>query len=175
MKNANLFTIDVTKIHEPAPKEGPYGFPVCGSSNAHARCAIFATDMRICLKLPQGLYYMSANSKGSGETALMRRLAWAFAGRLCDKYPFPIAWLNYLVTNLIRIELIGLGCDVWLRTVDNMVNDTAHSAFFLRAKLLDSENEKKYLKVNHNIDRVKLKSVFKHVQIAQIQIILRMR
>ena len=36
----------------------------------------------------QGLYYMSANSKGSGETALMRRLARAFAGRRCDKYTF---------------------------------------------------------------------------------------
>ena len=29
---------------------------------------------------------MCANSEGSGETAQMRRLAWAFAGRLCDKY-----------------------------------------------------------------------------------------
>ena len=49
--------------------------------------------LQICvgffLKLPQGLYNMSANSKGSDETALMRRLARAFAGRLCD-YPFPM-------------------------------------------------------------------------------------
>ena len=29
---------------------------------------------------------MCKNSEGSGETAQMRRLAWAFAGRLCDKY-----------------------------------------------------------------------------------------
>ena len=29
---------------------------------------------------------MCANSEGSGETARMHRLAWAFAGRLCDKY-----------------------------------------------------------------------------------------
>ena len=29
---------------------------------------------------------MCANSEGSDETARMRRLAWAFAGRLCDKY-----------------------------------------------------------------------------------------
>ena len=29
---------------------------------------------------------MCANSEGSGETARMRRLAWAFAGRLYDKY-----------------------------------------------------------------------------------------
>ena len=28
-----------------------------------------------CPKLPEGLYYTSANSKGSGEIALMRRLA----------------------------------------------------------------------------------------------------
>ena len=38
------------------------------------------------LKLPQGTYYMFAISKDSGETALMCRHA--FAGRLCDKYPF---------------------------------------------------------------------------------------
>ena len=36
--------------------------------------------------LLQGLYYMSPNSIGSGETALKRSLALAFAGRLCDKY-----------------------------------------------------------------------------------------
>ena len=28
-----------------------------------------------------------ANSKGSGENARERRLAWAFSGRLCDKMP----------------------------------------------------------------------------------------
>ena len=38
-----------------------------------------------CLKLPQCLYYMSAYSKGSGESACMHRFAWAFAGHLCDK------------------------------------------------------------------------------------------
>ena len=35
-----------------------------------------------------GLYYMSANSKGSGETVLMCRLTRAFAGCICDKYTF---------------------------------------------------------------------------------------
>ena len=29
---------------------------------------------------------MYANSEGPGETARMRRLAWAFAGRLYDEY-----------------------------------------------------------------------------------------
>ena len=59
------------------------------------RSPLFWLQMRFCLKLPQVLYYMSANSKGSGETALMRRLARAFVGRLCDKYPFPMCWLEY--------------------------------------------------------------------------------
>ena len=47
-----------------------------------------------CLTLPRGLCYMSANSKRSGETALMRRLAWAFAGHLCDKCLFLMCWIN---------------------------------------------------------------------------------
>ena len=47
-----------------------------------------------CLKLPQGLYYMSAISKGSGKTELLCRLAGAFGGRLCDKYLFLMCWLK---------------------------------------------------------------------------------
>ena len=39
-------------------------------------------------------YFMCANSKGSGETARMCRLAWALAGRLCDKYHNLMNWLN---------------------------------------------------------------------------------
>ena len=38
---------------------------------------------------------MWANSEGSGETARMRRLAWAFAGRLCDKFHNLVSWLIY--------------------------------------------------------------------------------
>ena len=36
---------------------------------------------------------MCANSEGSGETVPMRRLAWAIAGRLCDKYHNQMSWL----------------------------------------------------------------------------------
>ena len=43
---------------------------------------------------------MSANSKGSGEPTLKRRLAWAFAGRLYDKYPFFMCWHIYLIQRL---------------------------------------------------------------------------
>ena len=45
---------------------------------------IGATNRHILPELSQSLYYISANSKGSGETTLMRRLAWAFVGRLCN-------------------------------------------------------------------------------------------
>ena len=65
------------------------------SSNAHAqpsngaRCLIFGQTLRL---LP---YFMCANSEGSGETVRMWRLAWAFAGRLCDKYHDLMSWLIY--------------------------------------------------------------------------------
>ena len=49
-------------------------------SSEWARCLIFGWTLRL---LP---YFMCANSEGSGETARMRRLDRAFAGRLCDKY-----------------------------------------------------------------------------------------
>ena len=43
--------------------------------------------------LPLLPYLMCANSEGSGETAQMRRLTWAFAGRPCDKYHNLMSWL----------------------------------------------------------------------------------
>ena len=47
---------------------------------------------RIFRPLP---YFMCANSEGSGETTRMRRLAWAFHGRICDKYHSLMCWLNW--------------------------------------------------------------------------------
>ena len=41
-------------------------------------------------------YFMCANSEVSGETARMRRLAWAFAGRLCGKYHNLMSWLKWI-------------------------------------------------------------------------------
>ena len=40
---------------------------------------------------------MCANSEGSGESARKRRLAWAFAGRLCDKYHNLMSWLIFIL------------------------------------------------------------------------------
>ena len=67
------FVVVQMRMHKPL-----FGLQICG----------------FCLKVPQGLYFMSATSKGLGETALMRRFAWAFADRPCDKYPFRMAWPN---------------------------------------------------------------------------------
>ena len=64
------------------------------SSNAHAqpssgaRCLIFGWTLR-----PLS-YFMCVNSEGSGETALICRLACAFPGRLCDKYHNLMSWLK---------------------------------------------------------------------------------
>ena len=61
------------------------------SSNARAQSPILATGSFLCLKFSQGLRTRTAKS-------LMRILAWTFAGRVCDKYPFlmrsPPFWLQ---------------------------------------------------------------------------------
>ena len=60
-----------------------------------ARCLIFSQTLRL---LP---YVMCVNSEGSGETARMPRLAWAFAGRLCDKYHHLMSWLILYVNRAL--------------------------------------------------------------------------
>ena len=61
----------------------------------HEQSPIWASDMLFSPEASSGLYYMSANSIGSGETALTRRLTRAFAGRLYDKYSFLMCWVIY--------------------------------------------------------------------------------
>ena len=51
------------------------------------RCLIIG---RTHCQLP---YLRCANGEGSGETARMHRLAWAFGVRLCDKYHNLMSWL----------------------------------------------------------------------------------
>ena len=62
-------------------------------------------------------FYMCANSEGSGETARMRRLAWAFAGRQCDikyhkcglqmsTYYQELVWVNINVILSITLCLV---------------------------------------------------------------------
>ena len=84
-KIATLIRNENESTHE---KKRSYNFTTCCSSNTHAQSPIlgYRNAGFFCLKLkqPQGLYYMSANV----ETKLKRRLAWAFAGRPCDRIPF---------------------------------------------------------------------------------------
>ena len=76
---------------------GTFRLPLTHFSNTHAqpssgaRCLVFGRTLRL---LP---YFKCANSEGSGETAWMCRFAWAFAGRLCDKYHNLISWLISLI------------------------------------------------------------------------------
>ena len=92
------------------------------SSNMHAqpssgdKCLIFGWTL--CL-LP---YFMWANSEGSDETTQMRRLAWAFAGRLCDKYHNLMSWLKFNISSQLTVIHI---CDktdkeaIWRQFKDN--------------------------------------------------------
>ena len=60
----------------------------------------FKCSFAVSLNHLLGPYYMSAKSKGSGKAALMRRLARAFAGRLCVCTLFHVmvqivfGWIN---------------------------------------------------------------------------------
>ena len=53
---------------------------------AHAQPFKGARDLAFGLKVPLDSLLVWASSRGSGETARMRRLAWTFAVRLGDKY-----------------------------------------------------------------------------------------
>ena len=68
---------------------------------------------------------MCANSEGSGETVRMRRLAWAFAGRLCDKYHNLMSWLIFCVTHVAH----KVACSYWtiFRKTDRAVSITKWS------------------------------------------------
>ena len=55
-------------------------------STGHAQPFRGARDLAFCLKVPLDPLFVWASSEGSGETARMRRLAWTFAARICDKY-----------------------------------------------------------------------------------------
>ena len=71
------------------------------------RCPNFGRTLRLLS------YFMCANSEGSGETARMRRFAWALAGRLCDKYYNIMSWLNCCYFFILTGPLEILGSDIW--------------------------------------------------------------
>ena len=56
---------------------------------------------------------MCVNSEGSGETARMPRLTWAFAGRLCDKYHNLMSWLIVPYIKEITVNKDIFGKEFW--------------------------------------------------------------
>ena len=65
------------------------------SLTAHAQPLRGARDLAFCLKVPLDSLPVWASSKGSGETARMRRLAWTFAARTGDKYQIRLTRSNW--------------------------------------------------------------------------------
>ena len=65
-------------------------------STAHAQPFRGAMDLAFCLKVSLDSMLVWASSEGSGETARMRRLAWTFAARICDKYQIRLTRSNYM-------------------------------------------------------------------------------
>ena len=61
---------------------------------AHVQTFRGARDLAFCLKVPLDSLLVWASSKGSGETARIRRLAWTFAARIGDKYQIRLARPN---------------------------------------------------------------------------------
>ena len=77
---------------------------------AHAQPFRGARDLAFCLKVPLDPPLVWASSKGSGETARMRRLAWTFAARIGDKYQIRLTrsiWCFYFLLHsfLSRINV----------------------------------------------------------------------
>ena len=66
---------------------------------AHAQPFRGARDLAFCLKVPLDSLPVWASSGGSGETARMRRLAWTFAARICDKYQIRLTRSIYTTQN----------------------------------------------------------------------------
>ena len=71
-------------------------------STAHAQPFRGARDLAFCLKVPLDSLLVWASSGASGETALMRRLAWTIAARIGDKYQIRLTrptWQLFLINH----------------------------------------------------------------------------
>ena len=96
---------------------GTFCPPYTHSSNTHAqpssgaRCLMFGLTLRLLL------YFMCANSEHSGETAQMHRLAWALAGRLCDKYHNLICWLIWCILKCFNLKQSNVECHGKMETL----------------------------------------------------------
>ena len=76
--------------------------PAWQISTAHAQPFRGAMDLAFCLKVPLDSLLVWASSEGSGETARMRKLAWTFAARICDKYQIRLTRSILLVCYFLK-------------------------------------------------------------------------
>ena len=82
---------------------------------AHAQPFRGARDLAFCLKVHLDSLLVWASSKGSGETARMRRLAWTFAARICDKYQIRLTRSNCSFGRVERTHhWLGTMLQFWL-------------------------------------------------------------
>ena len=72
---------------------------------AHAQQFRGPRDLAFCLKVPLHSLLVWASSEGSGETARMRRLAWAFAARIDDKHQIHLTRSNYQTLLSLSLSL----------------------------------------------------------------------
>ena len=70
-------------------------------STAHVQPFRGARDLVSCLTVPLDSLLIWASSEGSGETARMRKLAWTFAARICDKYQIRLTRPTIMIVTLI--------------------------------------------------------------------------
>ena len=88
----------------------------------HVQQSTEATRLMFCQTLRLLPYFMCANSEGSGATAWMRSLAWAFAVRLCDKYHNLISWLKCSWLSSLEVHahtIKTLPCINWLAWIED--------------------------------------------------------
>ena len=70
---------------------------------AHAQPFRGARDLAFCQKVPLDSLLVWARREGSGETVLMRRLAWTFAARIGDKYQIHLTWSIWWMNIIVGI------------------------------------------------------------------------
>ena len=65
---------------------------------------------------------MCANSEGSGKTAWMRRLVWAFAGRPCDKHHNLMSWFIWCLGEAVDCMILNVPIITFSSTFQMHVN-----------------------------------------------------
>ena len=89
---------------------------------AHAQPFRGARDLAFCLKVPLDSLLIWASSRGSGETALMRRLAWTFTARIGDKYKIRLTRSTWKYVDEQRLTIINPWIGPWIPNIILMVS-----------------------------------------------------